>query len=232
MDLGKIFAGLDFTPFILSLKLACISTVVLLLLCLPLAYFLANTKFKGKFILESILTLPLVLPPSVMGFYLLVIFSKYSYLGEFLAKFGIQLTFTFKGLVLASCIYSLPFMLQPIQNAIATFPKTLIEASYCLGKSPYTTFTRVIMPNIKGAIMTASIIAFAHTMGEFGIVLMIGGSIDGETKLASITIYESLEALDFRSAHIYSAMLLVISFSVLLAVYFLNKKTTKLTERS
>ena len=218
-------SGIDFTPFILSFKLAFITTVILFFITLPLAWYLAFSKSKIKPIIESIFALPIVLPPSVLGFYLLVLLSKNSPLGEFLYRyFNIELLFSFSGLVVASIIYSFPFMLQPLQSGFEGLNKNMIEASYISGKGSFETIFKVALPNIKPALITAIIITFAHTIGEFGVVLMVGGSIEGETKVASIAIYEMVESLDYKSAHIYSAILLGFSFITLFIVYSLNKK--------
>lgn len=208
-----------------SIKLSFITCVILFLFCIFFAWLFAFKNFKFKNFLETLISLPLVLPPSVIGFYLLILFSKYSILGEFLEKnFNISLVFTFEGLVMASCIYSLPFMFNPLYSAMLALPKNIIEASYSLGKSTLETLFKVILPSIKPAIMSALVITFAHTMGEFGIVLMIGGSLSGETKVASIAIYESMENLDFTTAHIYSLILLIFSCVVLFCVNFFKNK--------
>jgi molybdate transport system permease protein len=217
--------NLDFTPFLLSFKLASITTIILFIIATPLAWFLSETKSKYKPILEAITALPIVLPPSVIGFYLLWILSYNSSFGSFFEEqFDIQLIFNFTGLVIASCFYSLPFMVQPIQSGFESLNKNMIEASYIAGKSKLETFIRVILPNIRTSILTAIIITFAHTIGEFGVVLMIGGSIPDETKVASIAIYEFVEIMDYESAHIYSAIMVIISFFVLLSVYIFNFK--------
>lgn len=219
---------IDWTPFLLSFKLAFISTLILFFICLPLAYIIARSEFKLKPIIESIISLPLVLPPSVLGFYILIFLSPYSFLGEFMQKhFDIRLVFNFTGLVIASCIYSLPFMFSPILSGFKSLPNSLIEASYSLGKGKITTLFKVAMPNIKPSLLSAIIISFAHTLGEFGVILMIGGSIEGETKVASIAIYDAVEILDYKLAHIYSAAMLAISFTVLFLVYFINQKIEK-----
>lgn len=219
---------IDWTPFLLSFKLAFISTIILFFICLPLAYIIARSEFKLKPIIESIISLPLVLPPSVLGFYILIFLSPYSFLGEFMQKhFDIRLVFNFTGLVIASCIYSLPFMFSPILSGFKSLPNSLIEASYSLGKGKITTLFKVAMPNIKPSLLSAIIISFAHTLGEFGVILMIGGSIEGETKVASIAIYDAVEILDYKLAHIYSGVMLVISFTVLFLVYFINQKIEK-----
>ncbi|MDY3668966.1 MAG: molybdate ABC transporter permease subunit [Campylobacter sp.] len=219
---------MDFSPFYLSFKLAFISTLILLVFCVPLAYFLSRVNFKGKSVIEAIISLPLVLPPSVLGFYILVFLSPYSTIGSFFEEhFGIRLVFNFTGLVIASCIYSLPFMFAPLLGAFNSLPKNIIEASYILGKGRITTMLKIALPNIKPSLLNAIIISFAHTLGEFGVVLIIGGSLSRETKVASIAIYEATEMLDFTTAHIYSGIMLAISFFVLFCVYFLTKKMKK-----
>lgn len=216
---------INFTPFFVSFELALITTIVLFIVVLPVAYILSGSKSKLKPFIESIAALPLVLPPTVMGFYLLFTFSKNSTIGGFLFdNFGIELVFSFSGLVFASCIYSLPFMFQPLLSGFESLNKNIIEASYLSGKSKITTLFRVALPNIKPSLITAFVITFAHTVGEFGIVLMVGGSIEGKTKVASIAIYEFAEIMDYNSAHIYSAIMLIMSFIVLLSVYFFNQK--------
>ncbi|CAA6822158.1 MAG: Molybdenum transport system permease protein ModB (TC 3.A.1.8.1) [uncultured Sulfurovum sp.] len=201
---------LDLTPFLLSFKLAGITTIILFLLSLPLAWYLSQTKSKVKPFIEAITALPIVLPPSVLGFYILVVFAE------------VDLNFTFTGLVIASCFYSLPFMVQPLQGGFESLNKNMLEASYIAGKSKIITLFRVALPNSKPALLTALIITFAHTVGEFGVILMIGGSIPNETKVASIAIYEMVEIMDYSTAHIYSAIMLLISFVVLVSVYFFN----------
>lgn len=219
---------MDFSPFYLSFKLALISTLILFIFCVPLAYFLSRVSFKGKSVIEAIISLPLVLPPSVLGFYILVFLSPYSAIGSFFEEhFGIRLVFNFTGLVIASCIYSLPFMFAPLLGAFNSLPKNIIEASYTLGKGRITTMLKIALPNIKPSLLNAIIISFAHTLGEFGVVLIIGGSLSRETKVASIAIYEATEMLDFTTAHIYSGIMLAISFFVLFCVYFLTKKMKK-----
>jgi molybdate transport system permease protein len=208
--------SLDLAPFILSFKLAGITTLILFLVSIPLAWYLSLTSSKLKPLLEAITALPIVLPPSVLGFYILIAFSHF------------ELAFSFMGLVIASCFYSLPFMVQPLQGGFETLNRHIIEASYLAGKSSLTTLFRVALPNIKPAILTAIIITFAHTVGEFGVVLMIGGSIPNETKVASIAIYEMVEIMDYSSAHIYSGIMVLISFLVLLSVYIFNHSHKKI----
>jgi len=215
----------DFTPFMLSFKLAFWTTLILLCLGIPFAWYLSSTKSRIKPLLEAVSALPIVLPPSVLGFYLLVFLSQSSPIGKFIEEvFHIRLVFTFEGLVVASSIYSFPFMIQPLQSGFENVPKNIIEASYLSGKSRLQTLFRVILPNMKNSLMTAVIITFAHTVGEFGVVLMVGGSIPGKTQVASVAIYDYVETLDYHNAHIYSAIMLLISFLVLLFVYIFNEK--------
>ncbi|MEO1924178.1 MAG: molybdate ABC transporter permease subunit [Nautiliaceae bacterium] len=214
---------IDFTPFILSFKLAFFVTLILLVVGIPFAWWLSRLKSGIKPLIESITALPIVLPPSVLGFYLLVFLSPDSFFGKIIYDiFNIKLVFTFEGLVIASCIYSFPFMIQPIQSGFESLNKNIIEASYVSGKGFLTTLFRVILPNIKTSLLTAIIITFAHTIGEFGVVLMVGGAIPGKTEVASVAIYDFVETLDYKNAHIYSAIMLLISFTVLLAVYYIN----------
>ena len=208
--------NLDLNPFILSFKLAGLTTLILFIISLPLAWYLSQTKSKAKPLLEAITALPIVLPPSVLGFYILIVFSE------------VDLNFSFVGLVIASCFYSLPFMVQPLQGGFETLNKNMLEASYISGKSKFTTLLSVALPNSKPALLTALIITFAHTVGEFGVVLMIGGSIPDETKVASIAIYEMVEIMDYSTAHIYSAIMVFISFIVLLSVYIFNHTQKKI----
>jgi molybdate transport system permease protein len=216
---------IDFTPFLLSFKLAFFVTVILLCIGIPFAYFLSNTKSKIKPILEAVSALPIVLPPSVLGFYMLIILSPDSFIGEIVYKlFNIKLVFTFEGLLVASSFYSFPFMIQPLQNGFENIDKKIIEASFLSGKGKLTTLFKVILPNMKSSIITAIIITFAHTVGEFGVVLMVGGSIPGKTEVASVAIYDYVEMMDYKSAHFYSAVMLIISFLVLLFVYIFNEK--------
>lgn len=215
---------LDFTPFVLSFKLAGITTFILFIVALPISWWLSQTKCRCKPFVEAVTSLPIVLPPSVLGFYILFALSQNSPVGAFFEEtFGIKLVFNFTGLVVASCFYSFPFMVQPLQGGFESLNKNMLEASYIAGKSKVKTLLRVALPNIKPALMTALIVTFAHTVGEFGVVLMVGGSIPGETKVASVAIYEFVEVMDYSQAHIYSAIMLVISFIVLLGVYLFNQ---------
>lgn len=214
---------LDWTPLILTFQLALLTATLLLLISIPLGYWLAYSRSKLKPLVETLVSMPLVLPPTVLGFYLLVIFSPTHFFGDWLERwFDIRLIFSFEGLVLASMIYSLPFMVQPIQAGLSSLPPSLKEAAYLLGKSRRTTIFRVLLPNIRSSLLTGIVLAFAHTIGEFGVVLMIGGSIPGRTKVASIAVYEAVESLDYGTANLYASLLFAITFLILLAVYLIN----------
>jgi len=220
---------MDFAPFILSFKLASLTTLILFMLALPFAWWLSQSTSKAKPVLEAITALPIVLPPSVLGFYILVVLSPHSALGGFFESlFGVKLVFSFTGLVVASCFYSLPFMVQPLQNGFESLNRHMLEASYLAGKSKLQTIWHVALPNMKPALITALIITFAHTVGEFGVVLMVGGSIPNETKVASVAIYEMVEVLAYDQAHIYSAIMVAMSFVVLLLVYIFNHTQKKI----
>lgn len=214
---------MDWQPLILTFKLAVTATCLLLVVSIPLAYWLAYSKVKIKPVVETIVSMPLVLPPTVLGFYLLVALSPSYGFGSWLNNhFGLQLAFSFEGLVLASIIYSLPFMVHPIQAGFANLNTNLAEASYVLGKSKTRTLFKVLLPNMRPSLLTGIVLAFAHTIGEFGVVLMIGGNIPGKTRVASIAIYDEVEALNYHTANVYSLILFAISFSILLGVFLIN----------
>jgi len=224
----EILENIEFTPFLISFKLAAITTIILFIISIPLSWYLSQTKSKIKPYLEAITALPIVLPPSVIGFYILWALSFNSPIGRFFDDiFGIKLVFNFTGLVIASCFYSLPFMVQPLQSGFESLNKNMLEASYISGKSQFHTLIKIAIPNIKPAVLTAIIVTFAHTVGEFGVVLMVGGSIPDQTKVASVAIYEFVEIMDYSSAHIYSAIMVIISFFVLVSVYIFNQKHNK-----
>jgi molybdate transport system permease protein len=216
---------LDFEPFFLTFKLAFATTLLLFIIGTPIAYWLAFSRSRFKVLIEAFVGLPLVLPPSVLGFYLLLAFSPQNGFGKFLETyFDIRLVFTFPGLVIASVIYSLPFMIQPIQSGFRMVPETLIETAYTLGKSKFTTLIKVLLPNIKTALLTGCILSFAHTIGEFGVVLMVGGNIPNETRMISVAIYDEVEAMNYHQANVYSFILLTFSFLVLASVYLVNHR--------
>lgn len=215
---------MDLAPITLTLKLAAITTLLLLTVGLPLAWWLSRGRSFFKIVVEAVVTMPLVLPPSVLGFYLLLAFSPQHGLGKWLHEsFDIQFVFSFKGLVLASVIYSMPFMISPIKSALQQLPVALEQASYSLGKSKWQTFVNVLLPNIKPSLLTAAVLTFAHTLGEFGVVLMIGGNIPGVTRVASIAVYESVEQMDYPSANFYSLILFAITFVLVIGVFVFNK---------
>jgi molybdate transport system permease protein len=215
----------DIATIWLTLRLATTVTILLLLLATPLAWWLAKTHswFKGP--LSAIVALPLVLPPTVLGFYLLLAMGPNGAIGQFTQALGLgTLPFTFWGLVVASMVYSMPFVVQPIQNAIEAIGNRPLEAAATLGAGPIDRFFTVVLPLAKPGFMTATILGFAHTVGEFGIVLMIGGSIPGETRVVSVQIYDHVEALEYAQAHALSGVMIVFSFLVLLLLYTFQRK--------
>ena len=210
----------------LSMKLALSTTILLLLIGIPFAFFLSEWLSLGKTVVESLVTLPIILPSTVMGFYLLVAFSPDSFLGHQLYQLGVQLPFSFTGILIASLIYNLPFMVQPIQRAFEETPAQYWHVAYTLGKSKLETLIKVVLPNMKKAILTGIVLTFAHTIGEFGIILMIGGNIPGETKVAALAIYSDLEALNYHAAHTYALVLLAISVLIIFLLNLLNRSKT------
>ena len=219
---------MELTPIWLSLKLAAITTVILVIIGLPIAYWLSRRSSIFKVIVEALLTMPLVLPPSVLGFYLLISFSPNSVLGQWLLQyFNISLVFSFEGLVVASVIYSLPFMISPVKSALVHLPDSLAEASYTMGKSKLATFYSVLLPNIKSSLYTASVLTFAHTLGEFGVVLMIGGKLEGVTKVASIAIYDAVDNNQYAEANQYSLVLFAITFIIVILVFIFNRNASR-----
>lgn len=220
---------MNWSPLLLSLQLALATVIALLLVGLPLAWWLARTKTRLKPVVESLVSLPLVLPPTVLGFYFLIAFSPNNAFGGWLDDWlGLRLVFSFPGLVLASMVYSLPFMVQPIQSGLEALPASLTEAATLMGKTKMEILRRVQLPNIKSSLLTAIVLSFAHTIGEFGVVLMIGGNIPGKTRVASIAIYDEVEALNYDAANWYSLVLLGLTFLILLAVYSLRAGAKKL----
>jgi molybdate transport system permease protein len=211
----------------LTFELAMVTTLILFVIGIPVASFLAFSRMRYKAIFETIVSMPLVLPPSVLGFYLLIAFSPVSAIGRFLGENGINLAFSFEGLVIGSVLFSLPFMVHPIQSALSQVPKNIFEASYTLGKSKLQTMWLVVLPMVKHGLISGGVLAFAHTVGEFGVILMIGGNIPDETRVASIAIYDEVESLNYALAHQYALTLFVVTFAILLLVYTLNKKSPK-----
>ena len=210
---------------LLTFKLAALTTLLLLLLGVPLAYGLAYARFRGRAVVEALVSLPLVLPPTVIGFYLLLAFSPASEVGRFLTEtLGVRLSFTFGGILLGSLVYSLPFMVQPLQAGFRNLPASLREAAYTLGKSRLTTLWRVLLPNLRPALLSGAVLTFAHTVGEFGVVLMIGGNIPGQTRVASIAIYDAVESLDYARANRYALLLAALAFGALLLLAWFTKR--------
>lgn len=219
---------MDLSPIWLTLKLATITTSLLFLAGLPIAWWLSTGRSFFKTIIEALITMPLVLPPSVLGFYLLLAFSPQHGPGKWLHDaFDIQFVFSFKGLVVASFIYSMPFMVGPIRSALQQLPTSLSQASYTLGKSRWETFKSILVPNIKPSLLTAAVLTFAHTLGEFGVVLMIGGNIPNVTRVASIAVYDSVEQMDYASANNYSLILFALTFVLVIGAFVFNKYQAK-----
>lgn len=215
----------DMATIWLTLRLATTVTILLLLIATPIACWLARTNSWFKGIVSAIVALPLVLPPTVLGFYLLLAMGPNGAIGQFTQALGLgTLPFTFWGLVVASMVYSMPFVVQPIQNAIEAIGNRPLEAAATLGAGPIDRFFTVVLPLAKPGFMTATILGFAHTVGEFGIVLMIGGSIPGETRVVSVQIYDHVEALEYAQAHALSGVMIVFSFAVLLLLYTFQRK--------
>lgn len=209
----------------ITLKLALSTTLILIIIGLPFSYWLAYSRFKLKPVVEALVSMPMVLPPSVIGYYMLVLYSPRNFFGKWLADtFDLRLAFTFEGILIASVIFSLPFMIQPLQTGLKSLPDSMREASYTLGKSKTTTFFKVLLPNIKPSIITAIALTFAHSIGEFGIVLMVGGNMPGETRVASIAIYDEVQSLNFAAANQYAFILFAISLVLLTTIYSVNKK--------
>ena len=209
---------MNWEALITTLKLALATSVILMLIALPLSYWVAFSKWRWRFFVEAVVALPLVLPPTVLGFYVLIALGPQSPLGRF------DLPFTFGGLVIASVVYSLPFAVQPIAAAFGAVERKYIEASWMLGVSNLETFFRVIVPQSRAGVVTGFVLSFAHTLGEFGVVLMVGGDIPGVTRTLSIDIYDQVQSLNYSSAAITSAVLLIISFMILSIVCGLNRK--------
>jgi len=216
---------MNFDALFLSLRLASAVSLLLLLLALPLSYWLAFTGWRGKFLLESMVALPLVLPPTVLGFYALIALGPRGFLGQvWQSLFGHPLAFTFTGLVIASLVYSLPFAVQPLIASFESLDRRLLDASSVLGASRTRMFFRIIVPLSWPGLITALVLTFAHTLGEFGVVLMVGGNLPGITRTVSIDIYDRVQALDYSGAHRTALLLLLISFVVLSFVYGLNRR--------
>ena len=216
---------MDFSPFIVTFKLAFFTTAILFVIGIPMAYFLAFTKWKGKVFLESLMMLPIVLPPTVLGFYFLVYLGPNSAVGSFIeSTFGISLAFTFEGILLGSIIFCTPFMLTPIINGFRAIPKNLIESTVLLNKSRINALWYVFIPFIKKGILNGILLTFAHTIGEFGLVLMIGGKMK-ETNVASVAIYDEMNMMNYDTVHSYAIILLIISFILIFSLNLLTRNS-------
>ncbi len=214
---------MDLLPFWLSLRLALTTTLVLLLLGTPLAWWLARTRSALRPLVETLVTLPLVLPPTVLGFYLLLLLGPRGPLAPMLHLFDLRLVFSFTGLVIGSVIFSAPFVVNPLKDAFEAIPSGQLETAATLGASPFDRFRSVALPLAASGFATASVLGFAHTLGEFGVVLMIGGNIPGETQVLSIALYDRVEQLDYRSAHMYSLGLVAFSFAALIVLHWIRR---------
>ena len=215
----------DLSALIITLKLAAITTLLLLLVGTPIAWWLARTQWRFKFLLEAIIALPLVLPPTVLGFYLLVALGPKGPIGGLMQSLGGQsLAFTFSGLIIGSMIYSMPFVIQPLQSAFTAIGNRPMEVAATLRASPLDRFFTIAIPLARPGFLTATVLGFAHTVGEFGVVLMIGGNIPGETQVLSIAIYDHVEIMEYAQAHWLSGGLLLLSFIMLISVYALNRR--------
>jgi len=220
-----ILTDADLAALWITLRLATLTTLILLVVGTPLAWWMARTHWRYKFVMEAVVALPLVLPPTVLGFYLLLLLGPHGIVGKSLdAMGGKPLAFTFAGLVVGSAFYSLPFVVQPLRDAFASIGRRPLEVASTLRASPLDRFLTVALPLARPGLITASVLGFAHTVGEFGVVLMIGGNIPGVTHVASIAIYDHVEGLEYAQAHWLSGVLLVVSFVMLLAVYAVNRR--------
>ena len=215
---------LDFSAVIVTIKLALVSTAILILIGTPIAWWLSQTKFKFKAVFEAIIALPLILPPTVLGFYLLITLGSNGPIGKLLESLGgSSIAFTFSGLVIGSVIYSMPFVVQPLQNSFNSVGRVPLEVAATLGASKIDRFFSVAVPLARSGFITATVLGFAHTVGEFGVVLMIGGNITGETGVLSIAIYDHVEAMEYGQAHLLAGGLLATSFLMLIFVYIINR---------
>ena len=215
---------MDFTPFFITFKLAVLTTLILFVIAIPISYFLAFSKWKGKIFLESILMMPIILPPTVLGFYYLNFLGPKTAIGSFFEEnLGVSFAFSFEGILFGSIIFCTPFMMSPMTNGFRNIPKNLIESTHLLKKSRINALWHVLLPNIKGSILSAVLLTFAHTIGEFGVVLMIGGKMK-ETNVASVAIYDEMNALNYDVAHQYAILLLLISFVLIVSLNFLTRK--------
>ena len=225
VTVSRMFSEQDLTALAVTLKLASLTTLILLLLGTPLAWWLARTRWRYRFLIEAVIALPLVLPPTVLGFYLLIALGPDGPVGKLMQAFGgTPLAFTFTGLVIGSVFYSMPFVIQPLQNAFSAIGREPMEVAATLRAAPLDRFFSVAVPLARPGFLTAAVLGFAHTLGEFGVVLMIGGNIPGQTQVVSIAIYDHVESLEYTQAHWLSAGLLLLSFLLLVAIYAFNRR--------
>ena len=214
----------DIAAVLTTLKLAGVTTIILILIGTPISWWLSQTKWRYKVLIEALFAMPLILPPSVLGFYLLIFLSPQGIMGKLLKFLGLKpIAFTFEGLVFGSVVYSMPFVIQPLQNTFASIGSRPLEVAATLGASPLDRFLSIVIPMSRNGFLSAAVLGFAHTIGEFGVVLMIGGNIPGETKVLSISIYDHVEMLAYDNAHFLSKILLIFSFVLLVTVYSLNR---------
>jgi molybdate transport system permease protein len=219
---------IDLSPLWLTLRISLITTLILLFLCIPLAFWILRRRPSLRYPMQTLVNLPLVLPPTVLGFYLLLLFSPERFPGFYLKEFfHLTLAFTQTGLILGSVVFSLPFMINPIISGLESLPRVLSEEATVAGASPWQILFHVLLPNIKPALIAATVLTFSHTIGEFGVALMIGGKIPGKTVLASMAVYDEVESLHYHAAHLYSGILCFISFVALLIFYLIHKKASR-----
>lgn len=218
-------SSFDFSPFWLTFKIATITTVLLFILCVPLAFALTRMRPERRFVVQALTNMPLVLPPTVIGFYLLLLFSPEFWVGRLLFDWlHVTVVFTQTGLIIGSLVFSLPFMLNPILSGLESLPKALSEEALMLGANRWQTLRLVLLPEIKPSLVAASVLTFSHTVGEFGVALMIGGKIPGKTLMASMAVYDEVESLNYASAHVYAAALCFLSFASLMALFLINRR--------
>lgn len=216
---------IEFSPFVLTFKIAAITTLLLFAFCVPLAYAMLRMRPGPRFILQALTNMPLVLPPTVIGFYLLLVFSPEFWLGRVLQEWlHVTVVFNQTGLIIGSLVFSLPFMLNPILSGLESLPKSLSEEALMLGANRWQTLRLVLLPEIKPSLIAAAVLTFSHTVGEFGVALMIGGKIPGKTLMASMAVYDEVESLNYASAHVYASVLCFLSFASLMALFLINRR--------